>query len=376
MKILIDTSIFLDFYRSDGASVKIFSTLMEHIDKFILTDQIIQEFDRNREGVIKKVKENFQLESKLIKITSSYLKNRDEFKELIEIQKQYEAKQKEISLNIDEIIKNPSLDPIANYFNEFVNESLNKGSVYYTTDEIIKRAEKRKKIGNPPTSDKYSLGDEINWEIVLENVKENQAKLILGRIVDADSVFVNGNFVGTTSYQYPPRIYSFNTNILKEGKNEITVRVINNSGRGGFVTDKPYELIIGDKTIDLKGNHIAAGFIDIQINGGERLYFSQTPTEETIQDIYDSSLKYGTTHVLPCLISSSKETISGAKWSICAHSVSAKAKTCNRLRVAPSRLTPMPTAAALREPCFSMRSSSCRCRICRGTGHSRKACSQ
>lgn len=61
--------------------------------------------------------------------------------------------------------------------------------------------------------------------------------------------------------------------------------------------------------IDLKEKHIAAGFIDIQINGGEKHYFSQTPTEETIQDIYDSSLKYGTTHVLPCLISSSKETI-------------------------------------------------------------------
>jgi len=91
-------------------------------------------------------------------------------------------------------------------------------------------------------------------EFVLDKVKENQAKLILGRIVDADSVFVNGNFVGTTSYQYPPRIYSFNTNILKEGKNEITIRIISNSGRGGFVTDKPYELIIGNKTIDLKGN--------------------------------------------------------------------------------------------------------------------------
>ncbi|MCV9934060.1 N-acetylglucosamine-6-phosphate deacetylase [Flavobacterium sp. LS1R47] len=63
------------------------------------------------------------------------------------------------------------------------------------------------------------------------------------------------------------------------------------------------------ETIDLQGNHIAAGFIDIQINGGEKHYFSQTPTEETIQDIYDSSLKYGTTHVLPCLISSSNETI-------------------------------------------------------------------
>ena len=63
------------------------------------------------------------------------------------------------------------------------------------------------------------------------------------------------------------------------------------------------------ETIDLQGKHIAAGFIDIQINGGEKLYFSQTPTEEAIQDIYDASLKYGTTHVLPCLISSSNETI-------------------------------------------------------------------
>ena len=63
------------------------------------------------------------------------------------------------------------------------------------------------------------------------------------------------------------------------------------------------------KKIDLKGQHIAAGFIDIQINGGEQFYFSQYPNEQTIQDINDSSLKYGTTHTLPCLISSSNETI-------------------------------------------------------------------
>ena len=40
--------------------------------------------------------------------------------------------------------------------------------------------------------------------------------------------------------------------------------------------------------IDLQGEHIAPGFIDIQINGGEQAYFSQTPTEETIQDIYET----------------------------------------------------------------------------------------
>ena len=77
----------------------------------------------------------------------------------------------------------------------------------------------------------------------------------------------------------------------------------------GIILSVQKEIPQDIETIDLKGNHIAAGFIDIQINGGERLYLSQNPTEETIQDIYDASLKYGTTHVLPCLISSSHETI-------------------------------------------------------------------
>lgn len=81
-----------------------------------------------------------------------------------------------------------------------------------------------------------------------------RAKLILGRIVDADSVFINGVLVGTTSYQYPPRRYEIPMGLINEGKNTIVVRIINNSGNGGFVSDKPYELIAGGKTIDLKGD--------------------------------------------------------------------------------------------------------------------------
>lgn len=79
------------------------------------------------------------------------------------------------------------------------------------------------------------------------------AKLIVGRIVDADSVFVNGTFVGTTSYQYPPRRYDVPKGILKAGKNTIIVRVISNSGQGAFVPDKQYTLSDGITTIDLKG---------------------------------------------------------------------------------------------------------------------------
>lgn len=179
MKILIDTNIFLDFYRSNNQPINIFNTLKEHIDKIILTDQIIQEFDRSRELVIKKLKQNFQSESNLDNFSSSYLQNLPEFKELIHLQKSYKTKQKEVVNKIDEILKDPSLDPIANFFKEFVNESLKQERVLYSTDNIIQKAEKRKKIGNPPTSDKYSIGDEINWEIVLENLQEDI--VIVGR---------------------------------------------------------------------------------------------------------------------------------------------------------------------------------------------------
>uniref|UniRef100_S0DFN2 endo-1,4-beta-xylanase n=3 Tax=termite gut metagenome TaxID=433724 RepID=S0DFN2_9ZZZZ len=80
------------------------------------------------------------------------------------------------------------------------------------------------------------------------------ATLRMGTIVDADSTFVNGTFVGTVSYQYPPRIYTIPAGVLKEGRNNITVRVTSNAGRGGFVEEKPYELIVEGDGIDLTGD--------------------------------------------------------------------------------------------------------------------------
>lgn len=80
------------------------------------------------------------------------------------------------------------------------------------------------------------------------------AKLFMGRIVDADQVFVNGEQVGNITYQYPPRRYNVKNGLLKAGKNLIVIRVTNTAGKGGFVPDKQYELIVGDKTVDLQGD--------------------------------------------------------------------------------------------------------------------------
>lgn len=81
---------------------------------------------------------------------------------------------------------------------------------------------------------------------------DKEVTLRLGCIIDADSVYVNGTFVGTTGYQYPPRIYRIPAGTLKPGVNNITVRIISNGGQPGFVQEKPYKLICDNESIDLK----------------------------------------------------------------------------------------------------------------------------
>ncbi|OQP63720.1 9-O-acetylesterase [Niastella vici] len=79
------------------------------------------------------------------------------------------------------------------------------------------------------------------------------ARLVLGRIVDADVVYLNGKQVGNTTYMYPQRRYVLPAGALKPGKNLLVVRITNNGGKGGFVPDKPYCITTGNDTIDLKG---------------------------------------------------------------------------------------------------------------------------
>jgi len=79
------------------------------------------------------------------------------------------------------------------------------------------------------------------------------AKVFLGRIVDADALYINGKQVGLTAYQYPQRRYPVAADVLKAGKNIFVIRVTNTAGKGGFVPDKPYCVFADNDTVDLRG---------------------------------------------------------------------------------------------------------------------------
>jgi len=72
------------------------------------------------------------------------------------------------------------------------------------------------------------------------------ARLLLGTLFDADRTFLNGQEIGRTYYQYPPRRYDIPEGLLREGDNVITIRFINKYGIAHFIPQKPYLLAFGD----------------------------------------------------------------------------------------------------------------------------------
>ncbi|QEO57383.1 N-acetylglucosamine-6-phosphate deacetylase [Francisella marina] len=61
--------------------------------------------------------------------------------------------------------------------------------------------------------------------------------------------------------------------------------------------------------IDLKGENIAPGFIDLQVNGFGGFLLNDDVSEDCLKGIFESSKKYGATTVLPTLITTSDENI-------------------------------------------------------------------
>ena len=80
-----------------------------------------------------------------------------------------------------------------------------------------------------------------------------KAILHLGNIADQNTTYLNGIKIGETNSRYFPSVYDVPENLLKPGKNIITVRVVNQYNGGGFIKDKPYNLTIGEHEISLEG---------------------------------------------------------------------------------------------------------------------------
>ncbi|TDK23006.1 N-acetylglucosamine-6-phosphate deacetylase [Luteimonas aestuarii] len=62
-------------------------------------------------------------------------------------------------------------------------------------------------------------------------------------------------------------------------------------------------------TVDLQNHHLVPGFIDAQVNGGGGVLFNNTPTVDGIAAIARAHRRFGTTGLLPTLISDDVDTM-------------------------------------------------------------------
>ena len=72
------------------------------------------------------------------------------------------------------------------------------------------------------------------------------------------------------------------------------------------------EVIGADQVVDLQGQLLVPGFIDVQVNGGGGLLFNDDPSVETIAAIARAHRRFGTTGFLPTLISDDLDVVASA----------------------------------------------------------------
>jgi len=171
MNIFIDTNIFLSFYHftsDDLEELKKLGVLLSNGRvRLFLPQQVLDEFWRNRENKISDALNKLR-DQRLNLQFPQFCKDYEEFETLRQLQKSYSKVHSELVQRAVEDIQGQRLKA-----DLVIQDLFCKGSVFPTTEEIYDRAIRRMKIGNPPGKE-GSLGDAINWEVLLEHIPSGE----------------------------------------------------------------------------------------------------------------------------------------------------------------------------------------------------------
>ncbi len=171
MHVFIDTNVLLNFYHFTNDDLDALNSVFVSHEKGTitvhLTDQVRDEFWRNREGKIldalKKFR-NFNLSAQFPYFMKSY----DEFITLQELTKTFKTKYTEITAKAESDIKTNNLRA-----DHLITGIFEKATFLSTDKDVYEQAKMRMEIGNPPGKN-GSIGDAINWILLLHNVPSGE----------------------------------------------------------------------------------------------------------------------------------------------------------------------------------------------------------
>ncbi|MCL2188017.1 MAG: sialate O-acetylesterase [Defluviitaleaceae bacterium] len=79
-------------------------------------------------------------------------------------------------------------------------------------------------------------------KVAIGSIPNSAVTLSLGRAQDSVKVYVNGTEVKSVDYQYPPCLCEIPEEVLRQGENEIALRLIGNGQKPKFIAGKEYSL--------------------------------------------------------------------------------------------------------------------------------------
>ena len=172
MHVFIDTNILLNFFHFSKDELDLLNGIfVSHEQGKVvvhLTEQVLDEFKRNRESKIIDALKQFKDNGKLTVKLPSFMKEYPEYKDIQDLNQNLQKQLDLIKSKADKAIK--SFDLAADKLIDDILQS-NKEDIRETTKDHFDEAYRRMLIGNPPGK-KGSVGDSINWTILLKSVED------------------------------------------------------------------------------------------------------------------------------------------------------------------------------------------------------------
>ena len=174
--VFIDTSVYLKFYTFSNADIEELKKISALISagklKLYVPTLVVDEFYRNRESRLKHAMQLFKGSGPSNSVPR-FIHGYDQYKEFKELTKKWN----ELRDRLADEAEKAALDrafPADKLFEQIVKVATS----IEPSDAVIEKAERRRVLGNPPGK-KDSLGDQLNWEMLLDAVPDGETLFVV-----------------------------------------------------------------------------------------------------------------------------------------------------------------------------------------------------
>jgi predicted nucleic acid-binding protein len=172
MHVFIDTNILLNFFHFTKEEIDALSNVFASHElgaaTVHLTEQVCDEFSRNRENKIKDALKKFK-DVKFAAQLPAFMKQYEEYEQIRQKSTELQELAKAISQKVDsDVIESKLLT------DALIQDIFAKGNPIPTTPELFAKAQMRVALGNPPGKN-GSMGDAVNWIALLDAVPDDES---------------------------------------------------------------------------------------------------------------------------------------------------------------------------------------------------------